>query len=84
MINKKMTIEALKNYLFNIWETHYFITINGICFDTEKVTLAYDPVSDNIEIYLINDTDLENVLCLFNLKRIKTVNNTIIELDMWL
>lgn len=84
MINKKMTIEALKNYLFNIWETHYFITINRICFDTEKVTLAYDHEFDNIEIYLIDDTDLENVLCSFSLKNIETINDTIIELDLWL
>lgn len=84
MINKKMTIETLKNYLFDMWETHYFLTINGICFDTEKVTLAYDSEFDNFEIYLINDTDLENVLCSFNIKRIKTVDNIIIELDHWL
>lgn len=84
MINKKMTIEALKNYLFDMWESHYFLTINEICFDTEKVTLAYDPEFDVIEIYLINDTYLENVLCSFSLKLIKTVNNTIIELDPWL
>ena len=84
MINNEMTIEVLKNYLFDMWETHYLIFINGICFDTEKVTLAYDPVSDVIEIYLITDTDLENVLCSFKLKLIETINNTVIKLVPWL
>lgn len=79
-----MTTETLHDYLFKVWESHYFVTINGICFDTEKVTLAYDPKFDNIEIYNINDTDLENVLCSFSLKRIKTINNILIVLDMWL
>ena len=82
MINKKMTIEALHDYLFDVWESHYFVTINRICFDTEKVTIAYDPEFNNIGIYNIKDNDLENELCSFSLKRIETINNIRIELDM--
>ena len=84
MIKKELTLEALHDYLFKVWESHYFVTINGICFDTEKVTLTYDFEFDVIEIYLINDTNLENVLCSFSLKRIETINNVQIILDMWL
>lgn len=82
MIKKELTTEALHDYLFKVWESHYFVYINGTCFNTEKVTLAYDPEFDTFEIYNINDTDLENVLCLVNLKCIKTINNTQIVLDM--
>lgn len=84
MIKKELTTEALHNYLFKVWESHYFVYINGIYFNTEKVTLAYDPEFDTFEIYNINDTDLENVLCMVNLKCIKTINDTQIVLDMWL
>lgn len=67
-----------------MWETQYFLTINGICFDTEKMTLAYDPEFNNFEMYSINDTDSEKVLCSLGIKRIKTVDNILILLDEWL
>lgn len=84
MIKKELPTEALHDYLFKVWESHYFVTINGICFDTEKVTLAYDSEFNVIEIYSITDTDLEKVLCSFSLKRIESINNVQIVLDMWL
>lgn len=84
MIKKELTTKALHDYLFKVWESRYFVTINGICFDTEKVTLAYDAEFDTVEIYLINDTNLENTLCSFSLKRIETINNVQIILDAWL
>lgn len=84
MIKKELTTEALHDYLFKVWESQYFVYINGTCFNTEKVTLAYDPEFDTFEIYNINDTYLENVLCFVNLKCIKTINNTQIVLDMGL
>lgn len=81
MIKKELTTKELHDYLFKVWESRYFVTINRICFDTEKVTLAYDAEFNTIEIYLINDTNLENVLCSFSLKNIETINNVQIILD---
>jgi hypothetical protein len=44
--------DELKKYLFNLWETNEFITINEIKFNTVKYILAYDIASDNLKFTL--------------------------------
>lgn len=70
--------DDFKNYLFNLWETNKFITINEIKFDTVEYILAYDIVSEQFEIYSKNDSYFNHLICSFLASSIKTINNQII------
>ena len=73
--------DELKKYLFNLWETNEFITINGIKFDTVKYILAYDIASEQFEIYSENDSYYDYLICSFLSLSIKTINNQIITVE---
>lgn len=71
-------VENVADYLFDLWEKTYKVAINDIVFDTEKINIAYDFKNEVMEMYLLNDAYYENVLCSFNIKQIKTINNVVI------
>jgi hypothetical protein len=73
--------DELKNYLFNLWETNKFITINEIKFNTVEYILAYDIASEQFEIYSENDSSYDYLICSFLSLSIKTINNQIITVE---
>lgn len=73
MTKRKITVEELKNWLFDLWEHNYFVRINNINFDTVRLNMYYDKMLDNMEFYSFKDKDLEAPTNIINLHNIKNV-----------
>lgn len=73
MTKRKITVEELKNWLFDLWEHNQFIRINNIHFDTVRLNMCYDRMLDNMEFYSSKDKDLEAPTNIINLHDIKSV-----------
>lgn len=71
-------VDDLEKYLFNLWETNKFVTINEIKFNTTEYVIAYDMLSEQFEIYSENDFYYEHLICSFLIPGIRTINNQII------
>lgn len=65
----------LKEWIFDMWEKNYCISINDNDFDYEHHKLAYDWENEKFEIYSRKDSHLENVLMIFYLKDIDNVDD---------
>lgn len=65
----------LKEWIFDMWEKNYRISINDNDFDYEHHKLAYDWENEKFEIYSRKDNHLENVLMIFYLKDIDNVDD---------
>lgn len=68
-------LNELKNFLFDLWETTYFVRINGQVFNTDNTVLTYEDADAIFEIFNITDRDFEHALWSIKKENIKTVNN---------
>lgn len=73
MTKRKITLEGLKDWLFDLWEYNYHVKINNANFDTVKLDMYYDKMLDNMEFYSHKDKDLVAPVCVINLFNIKSV-----------
>ena len=73
MKKRKITVEELKDWLFDLWEHNYHIRINDVNFDTVRLDMYYDKMLNNMEFYNYKDKDLEAPVCVINLLNIKSV-----------
>lgn len=73
MTKRKITAYELKNWLFDLWEHNYHIKINDVNFCTTRLNMCYDKMLDNMEFYNYKDNDLENAVCIINLRKITKV-----------
>lgn len=68
-------LNELKDFLFDLWETTYFVRINGQVFNTGRTVLTYEDEAAIFEIFNITDKDFEHALWSIKKENIKTVNN---------
>lgn len=71
----------LKEWIFDMWEKNYRISINDNDFDARHHKLTYDWENEKFEIYNSKDKNLEKVLMAFYLKDIDTVDDIEIIVD---
>jgi hypothetical protein len=64
---------SLHDIMFDAWEQHPIVFINGIPYRTLLLTLAYDFENDIYEIYKKSDSCLESPVAIYTAQDIKEV-----------
>lgn len=67
------TKKSLHDIMFDAWEQHPIVFINGIPYRTLLLTLAYDFENDIYEIYKKSDSCLELPVAIYTAQDIKEV-----------
>lgn len=65
--------KSLHDIMFEAWEQHPIVFINGIPYRTLLLTLAYDFENDIYEIYKKSDSYLESPVAIYTAQDIKEV-----------
>lgn len=65
--------KSLHDIMFDAWEQHPIVFINGIPHRTLLLTLAYDFENDIYEIYKKSDSCLESPVAIYTAQDIKEV-----------
>lgn len=65
--------KSLRDIMFDAWEQHPIVFINGIPYRTLLLTLAYDFKNDIYEIYKKSDSYFESPVAIYTAQDIKEV-----------